>query len=201
VKSVGKLLLVCALATGVASGCGSSKIDTNAGAGNQEGQKMTASIYDVSVKTANGETKTLAEYKGSVLLIVNVASKCGFTRQYEGLEALNKKYRDQGLRILGFPSNDFGAQEPGTIEEVKEFCKINYGVTFDLFDKVHANQGSNTHELYQFLTHNAPEKGDVQWNFEKFLVGKDGEVIARYGSRVEPDAEQLVSAVESALAK
>lgn len=162
---------------------------------------MAASIYDVSVKTANGEEKTLAGYKGNVLLIVNVASKCGFTRQYEGLEALHKKYEDQGLRVLGFPSNDFGAQEPGTIEEVKEFCKINYGVTFDLFDKVHANQGGNTHPLYQFLTENAPETGDVKWNFEKFLIGRDGTILARYGSRVEPDDAALVGAVESALAQ
>ncbi|TCP55867.1 glutathione peroxidase [Tumebacillus sp. BK434] len=156
-------------------------------------------FHDLTATTAQGETRSLSDYKGHVLLIVNVASKCGFTPQYEGLEQLYQSYKDQGLRILAFPSNDYGAQEPGTIEEVREFCKVNYGVTFDLFDKVHA-KGADQHPVYQFLTANAPETGDVQWNFEKFLLARDGRIIGRFGSRVAPMDGELTTAIEQALA-
>jgi len=159
---------------------------------------MTQSIYDITVKTATNEDKQLSAYKGDVLLIVNVASACGFTPQYDGLEELYKKYQDQGFRILGFPSNDFGAQEPGTIEEIKEFCKLNFGVTFELFGKVHA-LGEDKAAIYEYLTTHAPETGDVKWNFEKFLIGRDGTILNRFGSRVEPLSAELVDAVEGAL--
>lgn len=179
-----------------AAGCGSGQSARQTGL--MEEKQMA--LYDIAVKTANGEDKHLGDYKGSVLLIVNVASACGYTPQYEGLEALYKKYQDQGLRILAFPSNDFGGQEPGTIEEVKQFCKVNYGVTFDLFNKVHA-KGEEQHPLYAYLTQNANPTGDVAWNFEKFLISKDGEIAGRFPSKVEPLGAELVEAVEKELAK
>lgn len=159
---------------------------------------MTQSIHDIAVTTASGETTTLGAYKGKALLIINVASKCGYTNQYAGLQALHEKYKDQGLAVLAFPCNDFGGQEPGTIEEVQQFCSTTYGVTFDLFDKVGILE--NTHPLYQYLTAHAEPSGQVQWNFEKFLIGKDGAILGRFGSRVKPDDAELTDAIEAALA-
>jgi glutathione peroxidase len=159
---------------------------------------MTNSIYEIEIANAKGEQKTLEDYKGKVLLIVNVASKCGFTSQYEGLEALNEAYRDKGLRILGFPSNDFGGQEPGTMEEIEQFCKLNYGVTFDLFEKLHA-KGEEIHPLYAWLTSNTEPQGDVQWNFEKFLISKEGQPLNRYNSKVTPDDPSLLADINKAL--
>lgn len=159
-----------------------------------------ASIYDITVNTANGETKQLSAYEGHVLLIVNVASKCGYTPQYEGLEELYKKYEGSGFKILAFPSNDYGAQEPGSMDEIQEFCKVNYGVTFDIFEKVHA-KGPEQSPLYQYLTTNANPTGDVAWNFEKFLIGKNGTIVERFPSKVAPNDAQLLSAVEQELAK
>ena len=155
---------------------------------------MTISIANVSVKTPDGTSKSLGEYAGKVLLIVNVASRCGFTKQYAGLQALNKAYGSKGLAVLGFPCNDFGAQEPGTLDEIKNFCSTTYGADFELFEKVHAKGG--TTEPYTTLNQMDPA-GDVEWNFEKFLVGKDGTVIARFKSGVTP--EDLKSAIEAAL--
>jgi glutathione peroxidase len=156
-------------------------------------------IYDVVVKTASGEDKSLSQYAGKVLLIVNVASQCGYTPQYKGLEELNKKYKDAGLEVLGFPSNDFGGQEPGTIEEIKSFCEVRFGASFDLFDKVSA-KGANQHPLYAKLTQltNPPE--DVSWNFEKFLINKKGELVGRFKSKVTPESSELISAIEAELA-
>lgn len=162
--------------------------------------KMSNTVSDISVKTMNGESKPLTEYAGNVLLIVNVASYCGYTPQYAGLEQLNQKYREAGLRILGFPCNDFGAQEPGSNPEIVQFCTKNYGVTFDLFDKVHA-KGSEQHPLYARLTNAVEPSGDVAWNFEKFLVNKQGEVVARFKSSVKPDSPELIAAIETELAK
>jgi glutathione peroxidase len=161
---------------------------------------MSATVSDIAVKTIDGADKKLADYAGKVLLIVNVASQCGYTRQYSGLEALNKKYASQGLAILGFPCNDFGAQEPGSNAQIAQFCETKYGVTFDLFDKV-SILGANKHPLYQTLTTATEPKGDVGWNFEKFLVNKQGEVVARYKSSVAPDSPQLISDIEAELAK
>ncbi|NJR48952.1 MAG: glutathione peroxidase [Leptolyngbyaceae cyanobacterium CSU_1_3] len=159
-----------------------------------------SSVSDITVKTIDGTDKKLADYAGNVLLIVNVASYCGYTSQYKGLEKLNQTYKDQGLRVLGFPCNDFGAQEPGTNEEIVQFCDRNYGVTFQLFDKVHA-KGSAQHPLYKMLTSGVTPPGEVNWNFEKFLISKTGDVIARYGSGVTPDASELTGAIERELAR
>ena len=156
---------------------------------------MTINISNVSVLTADGSQKSLGDYAGRVLLIVNVASRCGFTKQYAGLQALNEAYSAKGLAVLGFPCNDFGGQEPGSLEEIKSFCSTTYGADFELFEKVHA-KGSTT-EPYTTLNQMEPA-GDVAWNFEKFLVGKDGTVIARFKSGVDPD--ELKAPIEAALA-
>jgi glutathione peroxidase len=158
---------------------------------------MSLSVADVSVNTIDGTPKVLSEYAGKVLLIVNVASYCGFTPQYKGLEALYQKYRDQGLEILAFPCNDYGAQEPDSNEKIQQFCETRYGVSFPLFDKVHA-KGAQQHPLYAKLTQSAPA-GDVAWNFEKFLVNKQGEVVGRYKSAVAPDSPELIQAIEREL--
>ncbi|MBW4538122.1 MAG: glutathione peroxidase [Myxacorys chilensis ATA2-1-KO14] len=157
-------------------------------------------ISDITVKTIDGVDKKLGDYAGDVLLIVNVASQCGYTPQYKGLEQLSQQYKDQGLRVLGFPCNDFGAQEPGTNAEIQQFCDLNYGVTFELFDKVHA-KGANQHLLYKTLTDSVTPSGAVSWNFEKFLIDKKGEVVVRYRSGVTPDSPELVDAIEKELAK
>jgi len=159
-----------------------------------------SNISDIAVKTIDGESQQLADYKGMVLLIVNVASQCGYTPQYSGLEELNQEYGAKGLRVMGFPCNDFGAQEPGTNEEIAQFCETKFGATFDMFDKVHA-KGTEQHPLYKTLTNSVEPKGDVAWNFEKFLVNKQGEVVARFGSGVTPSSSELVQAIEAELAK
>jgi glutathione peroxidase len=149
------------------------------------------------VRDASGGERKLGDWTGQVLLIVNVASRCGFTRQYAGLQALQDSYGPQGFAVLGFPCNDFGAQEPGSLEEIQQFCSTTYGASFQLFDKVHAT-GAKT-EPYTTLTQTEPA-GDVAWNFEKFLIGKDGTVLARFKSGVAPDASELTTAIEAALA-
>jgi glutathione peroxidase len=158
---------------------------------------MSINVSDVVVRSASGEERSLGEWSGQVLLIVNVASRCGFTRQYAGLQALQDTYGPQGLVVLGFPCNDFGGQEPGSLPEIREFCSATYGASFELFDKVHAS-GSKT-EPYATLTQVEPA-GDVAWNFEKFLVGRDGAVLGRFKSAVAPDAPELKAAIEAALA-
>ncbi len=159
---------------------------------------MHHSVYNFTVQTAAGEDKSLRDYAGNVLLIVNVASQCGLTSQYAGLENLQRTYAAQGLRVLGFPCNDFGAQEPGTIEEIQQFCATRYAVTFDLFDKVHV-KGPEQTPLYGLLTQTEPT-GDVAWNFEKFLIGRDGSVVGRFKPQVTPDDAELVKTIERALA-
>jgi glutathione peroxidase len=155
-----------------------------------------SSIYEFTPKAIDGQPKPLAGYKGSVVLIVNVASQCGYTPQYAGLEALYRKYKDRGFVIAGFPANNFGAQEPGSDAEIKDFCQRKYDVTFPMFSKVSV-KGEDQAPLYQYLT---SAGGEVKWNFAKFLVGKDGKVIRKYDSGVKPDSGELVSAIESALA-
>lgn len=149
-----------------------------------------ASIYDFAVTTIEGQETTLAEYRGKVLLIVNVASRCGFTSQYGGLEKLYAQYRDQGLVVLGFPCNQFGGQEPGTEAEIKEFCSLNYGVSFPMFAKIAVN-GPDTHPLYAFLKSEQPGilgSTAIKWNFSKFLVNRDGQVTARFPPTTTPDS-------------
>ena len=160
------------------------------------------SIYDFVLKDIEGRDGTLGEYRGRVLLIVNVASKCGFTRQYAGLEKLYQAYAERGLVILGFPANNFMNQEPGTEAEIKSFCTLTYGVTFPMFAKISV-KGKDIHPLYAFLASkelHGGAGGTVSWNFNKFLVGRDGRVLAHYGSRTEPDDPELTAAIEKALA-
>jgi glutathione peroxidase len=159
-----------------------------------------ASVYDYTLNSIDGKPTPLAEFKGKVVLLVNVASRCGFTPQYTGLEALYEKYKDQGFVIVGFPANNFGSQEPGTNEEIKTFCKSKYSVTFPMMAKVSV-KGDDTTPLYQFLTTkaNPSTDGEIKWNFTKFLVGKDGNVIARFEPKVTPEDPALIDAVEKAL--
>ncbi|MFH0736889.1 MAG: glutathione peroxidase [bacterium] len=165
------------------------------------GKKNLNTINDIKVKDTSGNEVALSSYNGKVLLIVNVASKCGYTKQYKGLQELYLKYKDKGFEILAFPCNDFGGQEPGTNKEIKEFCDINFNVTFKLFDKLKV-LGSEKAPLYELLTNNNnTEKGDIKWNFEKFLISKTGEIIARYPSKVEPLSDELVKSLEEELKK
>lgn len=161
-----------------------------------------ANIFDFSVETIDGSEKTLADYKGKALLIVNVASKCGLTPQYRGLEVLHEKYGPKGLVVLGFPANEFGAQEPGTEREIESFCTTNYGVKFDMMSKVIV-KGSGMHPLFAHLTgsdSNPAFGGPIKWNFNKFLIGRDGVILGRFEPQVEPLASELTAAIERALA-
>lgn len=159
------------------------------------------SLYDIALQTIDGKPASLADHEGKVLLLVNVASKCGLTPQYEGLERLHERYAERGFSVLGFPSNQFGGQEPGTAEEIQEFCSTTYGVTFPLFEKADVN-GDEQQPLYSELTQVRDADGaagDVQWNFEKFLVDTTGTVVGRFRPRVEPESAELVEAIESRL--
>ena len=157
-------------------------------------------IYDITVKDMDGKDVQLSDYKGKVLLIVNVASHCGYTPQYEGLEKMYETYKDKGFEILAFPSNDFGEQEPGTNEEIKQFCESKYNVSFKLFDKVKV-LGDGKTPLYERLDNNAPVTGEVGWNFEKFLIDKNGNIVGRFKSKVKPDSDELISAVTTELGR
>jgi glutathione peroxidase len=183
---------------------------------------LSAQVYDIPVKKITGEEASLSEFKGKVLLVVNVASKCGLTPQYEGLEKLYEQYKGQGLVITGFPANDFKSQEPGTEDEIQQFCKLNYGVTFPLFSKITV-VGKEKHPLYAALIAAQPKavsvsevpfreklKGhgieanaepELTWNFEKFLVSRDGAVVKRFAPDTQPDAPELVGAIKAELAK
>jgi glutathione peroxidase len=159
-------------------------------------------VLNFTMKSITGQPVNLSKYQGKVVLIVNTASECGFTYQYEGLEALHKKYAGQGLSILGFPSNDFGAQEPGSDSEIQTFCRSNYGVEFDMFSKVEV-LGAGKVPLYKYLTSSATSKfpGEIDWNFEKFLIGRDGQILGRFKSDVEPGSAEVTGAIEAALKK
>jgi glutathione peroxidase len=155
------------------------------------------SVHEFMMKTIDGAPAPLSQYKGKVLLIVNVASKCGYTPQYAGLQSLYEKYRDRGLVVLGVPANNFGGQEPGSDADIKTFCTRNYNVTFPMLSKVSV-KGEDQTPLYKYLTE---DTGDVRWNFTKFLVGKDGTVLSRFESKVTPDSPELTGAVEQALSR
>lgn len=158
-------------------------------------------LADIPLKDINGKDTSLKAYAGKVLLIVNVASQCGATPQYGGLEALHKEYSKRGLVVLGFPCNDFGAQEPGSAADIKQFCSTNYRVTFPLFEKVRIADGAEQHPLFAALTgKGSPLPGPVTWNFSKFLVGRNGKLAARFDTGTEPDDSALVKAIEKALA-
>lgn len=159
------------------------------------------SIYDFTMDNIQGEPIALSEYKGKVVLIVNTASKCGFTYQYDGLEELYQTYKDSGLVVLGFPANNFLKQEPGTDAEIAEFCRINYGVTFPMFSKISV-KGKDINPLYEYLTSkqsNPDFGGSITWNFNKFLISREGKIIARFGSRQKPLSDDIVAQVEKAL--
>jgi glutathione peroxidase len=154
-----------------------------------------------TMKSLTGQEVDLTQYLGKVLLVVNVASECGYTPQYKGLQALYNKYGPSGFMVLGFPCNQFGHQEPGSSEQIAQFCQKNYGVTFDMFEKVDVN-GKNQCDLYKHLTSadaNAKHSGPIRWNFEKFLIARDGTVVARFGSSVAPESKALVEAIEREL--
>jgi len=160
-----------------------------------------AAIYDFTMKTIDGKEIPLSRYEGKVLLLVNVASECGNTPQYADLEALYRKYRDRGFMILAFPANNFGAQEPGTDEEIKEFCTTTYGVTFDLFSKISV-KGDDRHPLYRFITSeesNPGFGGEVKWNFQKYLVSRAGKIVGKFQPKLNPQSEELTKAIEAAL--
>ncbi len=162
--------------------------------------QTNGSLYDIPLKDIDGKDTSLKAYQGKVLLIVNVASKCGFTPQYEGLEALQKKYEAQGFTVLGFPCNDFLSQEPGTAEEIKTFCSTKYNVTFPLFEKLHV-KGKEQHPLYAALTgDSSPFPGNIKWNFGKFVISHDGKIFKRFGSMDKPESPEVTGAIEAALA-
>ena len=159
-----------------------------------------ALVYDFTMKTIDGKDKSLADYRGKVLLIVNVASKCGNTPQYEGLEKLYRKYKDRGFVVLGFPANNFLWQEPGTDAEIREFCTTNYGVTFDMFSKISV-KGSDQHPLYAFITGLPAVEGPVKWNFQKYFVNRKGEVVKMYSPGTEPLDAEVVAELERLLSE
>ena len=167
----------------------------------QNGESTMVGLYDIEVNMISGEPIKLDAYMGKTLLIVNTASRCGFTSQYDGLQKLFETYQDQGLVVLGFPSNDFLKQEPGSNDEIASFCKLNYGVTFPMFGKISV-KGKDAHPLYRYLTSedaNPEFGGKISWNFNKFLISKDGKIIGRYGSRTKPEDKKLVTAIENAI--
>ena len=157
-----------------------------------------APFYSYTMKTIDGKEKSLADYKGKVVMVVNVASFCGYTPQYKDLEAIYKKYNEKGFVILGFPANNFGKQEPGKDEDIAAFCERNYGVTFDLFSKISV-KGDDIHPLYQYLTKETGE--EIGWNFTKIVIDKEGKISGRYASRVKPNAQEVVAKIESLLAQ
>jgi len=159
------------------------------------------SIYDFTVKDIDGRDVKLERYKGKVVMIVNVASKCGFTQQYEGLQKIYSQYKDQGFVILGFPANNFLGQEPGTNEQIKQFCSLNYNVTFPMFSKISV-KGKDIEPLYKYLTEkktNPEFPGKISWNFNKFLVDPMGKIVARFGSKTKPESEEVIQAIEKTL--
>ncbi len=158
------------------------------------------SIYEFKPTNINGKETSLSEFEGDVLLIVNTASECGYTPQYEGLQALQQKYSEKGFNVLGFPANNFGGQEPGTDEEIKKFCKVNYDVSFPMFSKLSV-KGSDQHPLFKYLTNadNPDFTGQIKWNFEKFLISKDGTLLRRFQSATEPESDEITKAIEQAL--
>jgi glutathione peroxidase len=168
---------------------------------NSSSSGNSANISEFTVKDINLEEVKLSRYKGKVLLIVNVASKCGFTSQYAGLQKIYEQYKDQGFEVLGFPCNDFGGQEPGTNEEIKSFCSLNYEVTFPMFDKVHVKGNDKAH-LFNLLTNNSVTgKSAIKWNFEKFIIDKDGNVVDRFRTATKPDNRKITLLIEQELSK
>ena len=161
---------------------------------------VNKNISDITVIDMDGNKVKLSDYKGKVLMIVNVASKCGFTSQYKGLEEIYNRYKDQGFEILAFPCNDFGGQEPGSNDEIRTFCESKYNVTFKLFDKVNVI-GDEKNALYQRLTENSDPAGEISWNFEKFIIDKNGNITERFKSKIEPESGEVTSVIEARLSE
>jgi glutathione peroxidase len=163
-------------------------------------EKPATGVLGFTMKTIDGKEVPLSNYRGKVLLIVNVASECGFTPQYKDLEALYQKYKEKGFMILGFPANNFGAQEPGTDEQIQKFCTSTYGVTFDMFSKISV-MGNDQHPLYKLITSDPTYGGDVKWNFQKYLVDREGNLAGKFLSKVTPLSDDITSAIEKALSR
>lgn len=190
--------VICSLAVGFLASA-----VLNVQAADKKGDKDVPAALNFKMKNLSGKEVDLSKYKGKVVLIVNVASQCGNTPQYEGLEDLHEEYGKQGLAVLGFPANEFGKQEPGTDTEIADFCEKNYGVKFDMFSKV-VVKGEGQCPLYHYLTSKETDPkfaGDVTWNFEKFLLNRDGEVVARFAPKVKPESKEVKAAIEAELAK
>jgi glutathione peroxidase len=189
---------------GLLAGCGPSYLGPDQAQASEKGRLVmaaqTGSVYDFTLDDIDGKPTPLKTFRGKVLLLVNTASMCGNTPQYTELEAIYEKYQDRGLEILAFPANNFGQQEPGTNQEIKSFCFTKYSLTFPLFSKISV-KGSDKHPLYRYLTEQSPFPGEVEWNFQKYLVDRSGNVIARYHHRTKPLADEIVQGIETALAK
>lgn len=198
------LIMIIPVILIITVGCSKSKnADPESQSKNLNSEKekiVNKNIYDISVINMDGDKVSLSDYKGKVLMIVNVASKCGYTPQYEGLETIYEKYKDKGFEILAFPCNDFGGQEPGSIDEIRTFCETKYNVTFQLFDKIQV-LGDNKSPLYERLINNSEPAGDIGWNFEKFVISKDGEIVARFKSKVKPESEEITGVIDTELSK
>jgi glutathione peroxidase len=186
-----------ALAMAIVAGCGSGYLFDAEG---PRAGEMARGIYEFTLDDIDGKPRPLSNFRGKVLLVVNTASFCGNTPQYEQLETMYEKYRDKGLEILAFPANNFGKQEPGTNEEIKTFCYTKYSLTFPLFSKISV-KGADKHPLYRYLTEQSPFPGEVEWNFQKYLIDRSGNVVARYHHRTKPLSEDLVRDVERELGK
>lgn len=195
-------LMGVAVSAALISGCAVAQTTTTPTTP-QATKKGVPAVLNFTMKSLDGNDVNLSKYSGKVILVVNTASRCGYTKQFGGLQALNEKYAGQGLAVLGFPSNDFGGQDPGTDEQIGAFCKKNYGVSFDMFSKVTV-KGENKAPFFKYLTDaqtNPASPGEIGWNFEKFLISRDGKIIGRYKSKVAPDSPELVKAVEAELVK
>ena len=201
------IALAAALGLALGAGCsakagsGGTVSESTSSSANAGGTADCPAALNFTEKSIDGKDVNLCSYKGDVVLIVNVASKCGFTPQYKGLEELNKKYSGRGLKILGFPSNDFGGQEPGSESEIKQFCSTTYGVSFDMFSKVTV-KGDAKNDLYKYLTAGGGDQklaGEVKWNFQKYLIDRSGNLVAVFPSNVEPTSAELTAAIEKLL--
>lgn len=196
-----RTLCTLVLSGGLAVACSSDSEKVDPLDGHALGDKERELIFESAIETLDGQSASLADYEGKALLLVNVASECGFTPQYEGLQELQEEFGERGFSVLGFPCNQFAEQEPGSPEEIRSFCKTNYGVTFPLFEKIKVN-GDDRHPIYRGLVPHADaegEAGEIQWNFEKFLISADRERIYRFRSKTEPKAPVLVATLEAAL--
>lgn len=186
------------------AGCGPSYLGPDPAQASEKGSLLmaaqTGSVYDFTLDDIDGKPTPLNKFRGKVLLLVNTASMCGNTPQYTDLETIYEKYQDRGLEILAFPANNFGRQEPGTNQEIKSFCFTKYSLTFPLFSKISV-KGSDKHPLYRYLTEQSPFPGEVEWNFQKYLIDRSGNVVARYHHRTKPLADEIVQGIETALAK